>query len=67
MIAAKINYISLSAPSPCVNCQCFDIFRYGFVTFSVPEEAENVLKQQQLYYQGQKLNLGPAVRKQVTC
>ena len=40
-------------------------FRYGFVTFEKPEDVENVMRQGKLYFCGKKLNLGPAVRKQV--
>ncbi|XP_057313523.1 protein boule-like [Hydractinia symbiolongicarpus] len=38
---------------------------YGFVTFSGKTDVENVIKQGQLFFQGKKLNIGPAVRKQV--
>lgn len=37
---------------------------YGFVTFSGKTDVENVIKQGQLFFQGKKLNIGPAVRKQ---
>ncbi|XP_057302601.1 deleted in azoospermia protein 4-like [Hydractinia symbiolongicarpus] len=38
---------------------------YGFVSFAGQCDVSNVLKHGQLFLNGQKLNLGPAVRKQV--
>ncbi|XP_066918656.1 protein boule-like [Clytia hemisphaerica] len=37
---------------------------YGFVTFYSPEDVGNVMKSGQIYMHGNRLNLGPAVRKQ---
>lgn len=44
-------------------------FRYGFVTFETQEDAEKIISKesQNLIFKDRKLNIGPAVRKQVTC
>ena len=39
--------------------------RFGFVTYSTKEEAERVLNQGTLYLLGKKVNVGPAVKKEV--
>ena len=39
--------------------------RFGFVTYSTKEEADEVLKQNTLYLLGKKVNVGPAVKKEV--
>lgn len=39
--------------------------RFGFVSFSKAEEAERVLKQGSVYLMGKKINVGPAVKKEV--
>lgn len=39
--------------------------RFGFVTYSTKEEADEVLKQKTLYLFGKKVNVGPAVKKEV--
>lgn len=39
--------------------------RFGFVTYSTKEEADEVLKQRTLYLLGKKVNVGPAVKKEV--
>ena len=39
--------------------------RFGFVTYSTKEEADEVLKQKTLYLLGKKINVGPAVKKEV--
>ena len=39
--------------------------RFGFVTYSTKEEADEVLKQKTLYLLGKKVNVGPAVKKEV--
>ena len=41
--------------------------RFGFVTYSTKEEADEVLKQKTLYLFGKKVNVGPAVKKEVFC
>ena len=38
--------------------------RFGFVTFSRKEEAEEVLKKRKLYLLEKKLNVGSAVKKE---
>ncbi|NXS18456.1 BOLL protein, partial [Mystacornis crossleyi] len=39
---------------------------YGFVTFETQEEAQKILQDaEKLNYKGKKLNIGPAIRKQV--
>lgn len=41
--------------------------RYGFVTFETQEDAEKIIKKdsENLIFKDRKLNIGPAVRKQV--
>lgn len=39
--------------------------RFGFVSFAKQEEAEGVLQQGAVYLMGKKINVGPAVKKQV--
>jgi len=39
--------------------------RFGFVSFAKQEEAESVLEQGAVYLMGKKINVGPAVKKQV--
>ena len=41
------------------------LFRYGFITFNKRETVDKVFARGRLYFQGKRLNLGPAVRKQV--
>ena len=42
-------------------------FRYGFVTFETQEDAEKIIKKdsENLIFKDRKLNIGPAIRKQV--
>lgn len=39
--------------------------RFGFVSFSKPEEAESVLASGDVHLMGKKINVGPAVKKEV--
>lgn len=39
--------------------------RFGFVSFSRPEEAESVLASGDVHLMGKKINVGPAVKKEV--
>ena len=41
------------------------LFRYGFVTFSSSEDVQSVFNHGPIYFHGNRLNIGPAVRKQV--
>lgn len=37
--------------------------RFGFVTFSNPEDVESLISGREIYFQGKKINVGPAVKK----
>lgn len=39
--------------------------RFGFISFATVKEAERVLERSVIYMHGQKINVGPAVRKEV--
>ena len=45
----------------------FSVYSYGFVTFETQEDAEKIIKKESenLVFKERKLNIGPAVRKQV--
>lgn len=40
--------------------------RYGFVTFSNPGDVEAVINGNEIIFQGKKINVGPAVKKNVS-
>lgn len=37
--------------------------RFGFVTFSNPEDVETLISGREIYFKGKKINVGPAVKK----
>ena len=39
--------------------------RFGFVTFSKPEEVESLIACGDIHFKGKKINVGPAVKKNV--
>ena len=45
---------------------CLLIFRFGFVSFEDPESVKKILSQGSIFFQGKKVNIGPAVKKQVS-
>ena len=39
--------------------------RFGFVTFAFVKDAEKTLKQKKFYLKGHRINVGPAIKKEV--
>ena len=44
---------------------CGNSKRFGFVTFSTPEEVDRLISIGDIEFKGKKINVGPAVKKNV--
>ena len=43
----------------------FQSKRFGFVTVEKKEDVENILKRKRFFIDGRRINVGPAIKKQV--